>query len=108
MVTIAVASDHLGMSERNFKVLLDAGVIKRAERGSYDLKTVVHAYVKHLRKTKQGIEGGGASTLSDARARKEIANATRAERENEIEGGRWVLYDHAVGWMIRDIIVIKE
>lgn len=108
MATIAVAADHLGMSERNFKTLLDTGVIKRADRGNYDLRTVVHSYTKHLREIKQGIEGGGKSKLSDARARKELAHAESAERENEIESGKWVKFEHATAWMIRDIITMKE
>jgi hypothetical protein len=51
---------------------------------------------------------GGGKTLSDAKARKELAQAESAERENAIESGKWVLFDHAVAWMIRDIIVTKE
>jgi hypothetical protein len=108
MATIAVAADHLNMSERNFQTLLSAGIIKRAARGDYNLRTVTHAYVKHLRDVKQGIEGGGKSKLSDARARKETANASKAEFENEKDQGLWIKVDDVVAYHTAEVLLIRE
>jgi hypothetical protein len=51
---------------------------------------------------------GGGTTLSDARARKELAQAESAERDNEIESGKWCKVADATEWMQATIIVFRE
>jgi hypothetical protein len=108
MATIAEAASHIDLSSRHFQTLIDSGVIKRASRGNYDLKTVTIAYIRHLRQVKQGIEGGGQSKLSDARARHAEARAESAERQNQQEAGDWVRVKEMIGWLTAECLLIRE
>jgi uncharacterized Zn finger protein len=108
MATIAEVARRLDLSERHTKTLIDSGVLKHAPSGRHDLDDQTVRYIRHLRKAKQGIEGGGQSTLSDARARKEVAYAEIAERENNVAKGQWVLFEDVVRACRAQALVSRE
>jgi hypothetical protein len=108
MATIAEGADHVDLSSRHFQTLIDSGVIMRASRGNYDLKIVTHAYIRHLRQVKQGIEGGGSSKLSDARTRVATAKAETAERQNALDAGEWVRVETMISYYAAEMLRIRE
>ena len=108
MATIGQAAKHIFRSARYFATLLDSGVITRAPRGDYNLDTVRKEFIAHLSDVKQGIEGGGKSKLSDARARSASANASKAEFELEVQQGRWCESEVVVKNSIAEIVLVRE
>jgi len=82
MATQAECAEWLDMSERRFRELLDEGVIARADKGRYELKSVVGQYVRHIREVAAGRSGGDEQvSKSAADARKMQAQAEKAEIE---------------------------
>lgn len=82
MATQTECADWLDMSERRFRELVDEGVIVRAEKGQYEVKTVVHQYVRHIREVAAGRGGGeGQIIKADEEARRMRALADKAELE---------------------------
>ncbi len=84
MATIAEAAKHLDCDERTFKGYLDAGIVVRQSRGSYDLDEVREQYFRYMR----GIGRERSSEVNtkrlDAGTRKDAAIAQRYELENEV------------------------
>lgn len=82
MATQAECADWLDISERRFRELIDEGVIERADKSAYDLKTVVKQYVRNLRNVAAGRGGGEAqANKADEDARLARARADKAEME---------------------------
>jgi len=80
MATQAECAEWLRISSRRFRELIDEGVISRADKGDYDVKSVVGEYVDNLREVAAG-RGGGIqqANKADADARKANAQAEMAE-----------------------------
>jgi hypothetical protein len=108
MSTIAQLAKRIDLSERHTKTLIDSGVLKRAAHSKHDLDAQTILYIRHLRQVKQGIEGGGQSKLSDARARHAEARAESAERQNQQEAGDWVRVKEMIGWLTAECLLIRE
>jgi len=82
MATQSECAEWLDLSERRFRELLDQGAIERAEKGQYDLKSVVQQYVRNIREVAAGRGGGEAQTVkADEEARLLRAKADKAEME---------------------------
>jgi len=108
MATIDQAAAHIDLSARHFKTLADAGVFKRAASGRHDLDDVRVRYIRHLRTTKAGIEGGGKSSLSEARARSANAIADRNEMETANAKGELCRIGDAFDFVIATLMTIRE
>ena|ERR1700676_1265905 len=108
MATIAQLATRIDLSERHVKTLIDAGVLEHAASGKHDLDKQTIRYIRHLRDIKRGVEGGGSSKLSDARARVATAHATKAEFEMEAEQGKWCSIEDVVAYVTAEILVIRE
>lgn len=82
MATQAECAEWLDISERRFREMLDEGVIERADKGAYDLKSVVQQYVRNIREVAAG-RGGGAAQVTKAVEDTRLARirADRAEME---------------------------
>jgi phage terminase Nu1 subunit (DNA packaging protein) len=83
------AAQHLDLSERRFRELLDAGVIKRARAGKYDLTSTRVQYVRHLRKLASGY-GAGKVDLAQERALLAREQCEAAALRNAISRGELV------------------
>jgi phage terminase Nu1 subunit (DNA packaging protein) len=82
MATQAECAKHLGLSERRFIELVDAGTVERAPRGSYDLDAVRVAYIRHLRARAAGRGGGeGQAIKADEEARRVKLQADKLDLE---------------------------
>lgn len=90
-VSAAQAAEHLCMSTRNFRTLLDKGLVTKAWGRAYDLDTVRREYIEHLRGLVSGparvAEGGPALDPVAERARKDAAMADRVELQNAVTPG---------------------
>jgi phage terminase Nu1 subunit (DNA packaging protein) len=83
-------AEWLDISERRFRELLDEGVIARADKGGYDLKTVVQQYVRNLREIAAG-RGGGESQANKAGEDARLARARADKAEMELAEARGLL-----------------
>ena len=83
-------AEWLDISERRFRELLDEGVIERADKGAYDLKTVVQQYVRNLREIAAG-RGGGESQANKAGEDARLARARADKAEMELAEARGLL-----------------
>jgi hypothetical protein len=108
MATIAQLAKRIDLSERHVKTLIDAGVLKHMPSGRHDLDEQTIRYIRHLRQVKQGIEGGGKSSLSDARARKETAHAAKAEFELESAQREYCSVEHVAKCAVIEITLVRE
>ena len=90
MATQAECAEWLDLSERRFRELLDEGVIERADKGAYDLKTVVQQYVRNLREVAAG-RGGAASQANKADEDARLARARADKAEMELAEARGLL-----------------
>jgi hypothetical protein len=108
MVTMAVASKHIDMSDTNFKTLLNKGVFKRAARGDYNLDDIRIAYIRHMRAEKANDEGGAKSSLSESRARKTTADAEISEFELAKQKGEWARIDVMPEYLIVENLMMRE
>lgn len=82
MATQVECAEWLDISERRFRELVDEGVIDRADKSAYDLKTVVRQYIRNLREVAAGRGGGEAQAdkaFEDARFAR--LKADKAEME---------------------------
>jgi hypothetical protein len=96
------------MNERTFKVLLDAGVFKRATRSNYSLDEVRETYIEHLRAEASGRGEDGSNNLTEARTRVALAKAETAERANQQDAGEWVLVEAVVSHLIAHTLQVRE
>lgn len=90
MATQAECAEWLDLSERRFRELLDEGVIERADKGAYDLKTVVQQYVRNLREVAAG-RGGATSQANKADEDARLARARADKAEMELAEARGLL-----------------
>lgn len=83
MATQAECARWMDISERRFRELVSEGVIDKADAGQYDLQTVIHQYVRHLREVAAGRSSDAdvAKRKADAEARRAVALAGKAELE---------------------------
>ena len=82
MATQEECADWLDISSRRFRELLDEGVIVRADKGGYDLKSVVKQYIRQQREIAAGRGGGESQAIkADEDARLARARADKAEME---------------------------
>jgi hypothetical protein len=108
MATVGQAARHIDVSETWFIELVNRGTFKRAKRGGYDLDVIRLAYIKMLRGERKAVEGGGASTLSEARARKELAHAETAEFVNQSQKGEWARIDVLLEYLVAEHLMMRE
>lgn len=90
MATQAECAEWLDLSERRFRELIDEGVIARADKGAYDLKTVVQQYVRNVREVAAG-RGGGESQASKAIEDTRLARSRADKAEMELAEARGLL-----------------
>ena len=78
MASQTEAAAHVFLTVARFRELLKSGVVTEKARGEYDLETVRRECLTHLRQQAAGRRSGKAA---DAKARREIAQAEKAELE---------------------------
>ena len=87
MATQTELAAHLGVSGKYIGDLIAKGVIKRAERGQYDLDDCRKLYISHIREQAAGRATAGDLVLADERARLAKEQADAKEMENAVERG---------------------
>lgn len=87
MATQAECAEWLDLSERRFRELIDEGVFERADKAGYDLKSVVHQYVRNLRAVAAG-RGGGEAQHDKATEDTRLARARADKAEMELAEAR--------------------
>jgi len=85
-VSVDRAAELLLLHRRQFTKLVQRGVIPKRERGSYELKEVVNAYVNYLRDQRDGRD-------TNHRERYEKARADREEMEVAAAKGDLIPYE---------------
>jgi phage terminase Nu1 subunit (DNA packaging protein) len=81
------AAQHIDLSERRFRELLDTGAIARKPRDEYDLGVVRRSYIRHLRKE---AAGHGGSDLAGARAKLARVQTEAMQLKTDIANGKFV------------------
>jgi terminase small subunit / prophage DNA-packing protein len=107
MASAAQAAQHIDLSERRFREMLDQGIFKRRPRGDYDLDVVRVAYIRKLRAAAEG-RADGSANLTDQRTRLAKATANRAERKDQVDAGRLVDIDAVATLVGIDQSVVRE
>ena len=90
MATLQQVAAHLGVSTKTVQDLLANGVIKKKDRGEYDLEECLRAYISRLREIAASRIGTGDLNLTDERARLAKEQADSKEMENAITRGQLV------------------
>jgi len=87
MATQAELAAHLGVSAKYINDLIGKGVIKRQDKGKYDLDECRKQYISHIREQAAGRASAGELVLADERARLAKEQADAKEMENAVERG---------------------
>lgn len=88
MSTVADCANHLFLSERRFRELLDQGVIDRQPPSTYDEDLVREQYITHLREIAAGRSSKeGDLDLTEERARLAKEQADAQEMKNAVSRG---------------------
>lgn len=85
MATAAECADHLFLTERRFKQLLDEGVVIRRPPSQYVLDDIREQYIKHVRGVAAG--RGSGNDLAGERARLAKQQADAQQMKNEVSRG---------------------
>lgn len=87
MSTIAECANHLFLSERRFRELLDQGVVDRQPARGYDEDLVREQYISHLREVAAGRSSSDGPDLTAERARLAKEQADAQEMKNAVSRG---------------------
>jgi phage terminase Nu1 subunit (DNA packaging protein) len=107
MATAVQAAQHLDLSERRFRELLDAGVISRAGAGKYDLTGLRVQYIRHLRKLASG-HGAGKADLAQERALLAREQRETAALRNAVSRGEYVRVHDVAEIVSAEYAVVRE
>ncbi len=88
MATVSDCANHLFISERRFREILDQGIVDRQPAGSYDLDVVREQYITHLREVAAGRSSSADGLdLTKERARLASEQADAQEMKNAASRG---------------------
>jgi hypothetical protein len=105
MATQAEAADHIFLSERRFRELVDEGVITRRPKDRYDLHTVRREAFKHLRKRAAGTGGEGLAVARTSLAKEQTAAISF---KTALARSKYVLIASAVRIFTAELLTIRE
>lgn len=99
-VTQAELGKHLDLSQPSVSNLVKSAIIEPQARGRYDLDECRIAYIRHLRASASGRQGGsGPLSLEGERARLAKEQADAKAMENQVTRGELVkAADVSVAW----------
>jgi phage terminase Nu1 subunit (DNA packaging protein) len=107
MATAVQAAQHLDLSERRFRELLDVGVISREGAGKYDLARTRTQYIRHLRKLASS-HGAGKPDLANERALLAREQRETAALRNAISRGEYVRVREVAEIVSAEYAVVRE
>lgn len=98
-VTVATLANFLMVTERRVQQLAKEGIVRKDDRGEYELTTSIQGYIRFLQETtKSG--NGGSEELQKSKARMAEAKARKAEIEvRQMEGELVPASDVSKAWI---------
>ena len=81
LYTSKAVAQWLGLTERRIRQMRDAGIIREAKPGLYDMKPTVQAYLAYLR---NGTDDLNQQRAELTRAKKEMAKLELDERRGDL------------------------
>jgi phage terminase Nu1 subunit (DNA packaging protein) len=107
VATGAQAAQHIDLSERRFRELLDSGAVTRARPGKYDLAKVRVQYIRNLRKLAAG-HGAGSPDLARERALLAREQRGAVKIKNQLSHGVLVRVSEVAAFVKSEYSVVRE